>query len=668
MAALAGLLWSRALVMGTFKPFGIASVAGFGIAVPGYVPAAVVGVVAGSLLPGAGGRAWPYVAAALALGVLAYAVGHKEKPRHWMLPMLAAVLLVAARVLEAARWGITPFTWAAAGVEGILAGAGVYVIADGLPRVFGLRSGRTSADESVSLALMVSMTAAGLPPIGVVPWREALIAGGVMGLAGAGGLVGGSVAGLVVGAAGLWLLDLPLAWAMAQAAAGVAAGFLQELGWWAGGLGYVLAEIVVLFSFSAGEFPLNAVAAGAAGYFGVAIWHWGGRRSSRGSGGRGPTVTEDTGVWEKAALRIGDFGHTFSELAAAFEETLFEDDGHALASAAFATRRMVLGQMKGLAAVLESMRGSVQRHKELKEKVLDQSRAVLADFGLAPGDVSLDGDHRPSWVVQVRGRGCADYAFCRRVVLPALEARIGVGLQLTARRCTLPGVNRNCEFAFSPAPRWQLRYGACQVAADGHTPGDSFVCGELDQGRALMVVSDGMGIGPAAARESRAAVTLVQRLLAAGLDVKASLQAVNSLLILGEAGGDTFATLDLILIDTYTGLLEFAKIAAPPAYLVRGGKVQSLAGSGLPLGVVSNLEASVKTLRISPGDVLVMASDGLWNGDDQKDEWVKTILSRAAGQDPQMLAELLVTIGQERSGGKDDITVLVGRVEKVFEK
>ena len=699
VAAAGGLLLSRAVLLGTFKPFGVASLVALGLTAPEAALAGAVGVVAGTLLPGAGGRTWPYVAAAVLLAVMVRHVARHRPAGARIMPLFAGAVLVATRCAAAAwsRAGIFAL-WSIV-IEGILAVAGVYVMAEGLPRLLGRRSGPPTAEESACLVLIAVAALAGVPEwtVAGMPVRQAVMAWAVISLAAAGGVAAGGTAGIVVGAAGLLLYDQSPGLAAAQALAGLVAGFLRELGRWACGVGYVLARAVVLFAADPAVLPGGMVLADIAGYALSSVWplahRWRtvGRQlagvsatnlpsGATGTGAVAPReqgrdavagthqVTgedhaglEDAGAWERAVSRLGDFGNTFSELAASFQHTLVDGDENADASSPAGARRLVLGQMKGLAAVLDDLTGSFQTQQATKANILKQSRRLLGGFGIRPEHVHLDGERHPPWVLEVQGPGCPDYDWCQRVLLPVLEGGLGARLQVLWHRCALAGSGRRCAFTVGPAPRWQVRFGAAQVAADGTTPGDSFACGQVGASRCLMAISDGMGIGPAAARESRAAVTLVHRLLSAGLDVFASLRAVNSLLILGAAG-DTFATLDLCLIDVFTGQAEFAKISAPPSYLVRGGRVQVLAGSGLPLGMLDDVRARVHTTRFLQGDLLVMASDGLWSPDGRKESWVIDVLAHASDRDPQALAELLAAIGRERSARKDDITVLVGSV------
>ena len=74
-----------------------------------------------------------------------------------------------------------------------------------------------------------------------------------------------------------------------------------------------------------------------------------------------------------------------------------------------------------------------------------------------------------------------------------------------------------------------------------------------------MSLSDGMGSGETAARESRQAVEMTEQLLETGFSPRAALKLVNTVLLLSGAEQHP-ATLDLSCVDLHTGVLESMKL------------------------------------------------------------------------------------------------------------
>ena len=200
--------------------------------------------------------------------------------------------------------------------------------------------------------------------------------------------------------------------------------------------------------------------------------------------------------------------------------------------------------------------------------------------------------------------------------------------------------------------------------------GDVYDFLQLREGRFAAVVSDGMGSGEAAARESSAVVAVIRRMLEAGLEMEAAIKTVNSVLALKNPG-ESFATVDMAVINLYSGQAEFLKIAAPPTFLIRGGRVRSLRANTLPVGVLSDIDINVTEKKLTSQDVIVMITDGVldaYEGNQDREDWITGVLQELNGLNPREMAELLLKLAQTGSGGEirtpDDMAVVVIRLEK----
>ena len=107
---------------------------------------------------------------------------------------------------------------------------------------------------------------------------------------------------------------------------------------------------------------------------------------------------------------------------------------------------------------------------------------------------------------------------------------------------------------------------------------------------------------------------------------------------------------------------ELYKLGAAPTYVRKGDGVQRLTGKSLPAGLAEGEPAALDqfTLRLSPGDCVVMVSDGICGTGD--DSWLKGQLERFDGTSPKDLARELVTHSPQEA--TDDRTALVVRVER----
>jgi hypothetical protein len=206
--------------------------------------------------------------------------------------------------------------------------------------------------------------------------------------------------------------------------------------------------------------------------------------------------------------------------------------------------------------------------------------------------------------------------------------------------------------------------GFAQRAKPGETLcGDSMCVTHLKERRILLTVSDGMGAGVNAARESRIVVKLIEQLLESGVHPENAAGIVNTALYL-RGGEESAATIDTALADLNAGTVEFLKVGAPPSYLIRGGAVEVIRSTCWPAGILDEVEAQVLAREIKPGDILIMATDGVTEanfGGNAPDDWIYTYLQELSLDDAQVIADVLLKYALKTAGFKnrDDMTVLV---------
>lgn len=208
--------------------------------------------------------------------------------------------------------------------------------------------------------------------------------------------------------------------------------------------------------------------------------------------------------------------------------------------------------------------------------------------------------------------------------------------------------------------RFDISIGSASFSKKGCAEcGDSLTVRDFD-GVYLAAISDGMGSGSAARRESSQAVDLLADLVTCGFRLDEAADCVNRLLLLRE-GGENYATLDAILFDPMNGTMSIAKHGAPPCWLLRGGKVSTLYAEALPVGIVEEAKTAVCTVKMRRGDAVVMMSDGA--ADAFGEELAASIEENAGREEPKLCAELLAGLASGLSGGRDDCSVIVAHID-----
>ena len=150
----------------------------------------------------------------------------------------------------------------------------------------------------------------------------------------------------------------------------------------------------------------------------------------------------------------------------------------------------------------------------------------------------------------------------------------------------------------------------------------------------------------------------MRQFLEAGIEPEAALKTLNSAMALRGAETGSFTTIDLFTCRPDTGEAAVYKFGAAPSYLKKGGTVRRVTGGALPAGLRGAPAApDVTRLTLEPGSFAVMISDGV--ADPGRDEWLQDLLAGWEGEDPQVLAGLILSESIRREALQDDCGVQV---------
>lgn len=221
-------------------------------------------------------------------------------------------------------------------------------------------------------------------------------------------------------------------------------------------------------------------------------------------------------------------------------------------------------------------------------------------------------------------------------------------------------------YYFLEEPPYHLLTGFARAVKESEkVSGDSYSFCEVDTGRLLMLLSDGVGSGEDARRESERVIEMMERFLEAGFGKETAVQMVNGALVT-SGQEQAMSTLDICDIDLYTGNCEFVKMGAACTYIKRGRLVDRLSAQSLPLGVFGEMSLEIQTRTLLSGDYVIMLSDGVLEALSEGigEQVLPEIIGRIEYQNPGEIANqiLAYAIGQSRGRIRDDMTVLVAGI------
>lgn len=192
--------------------------------------------------------------------------------------------------------------------------------------------------------------------------------------------------------------------------------------------------------------------------------------------------------------------------------------------------------------------------------------------------------------------------------------------------------------------------------------GDNFALMEIPGGKRAVALSDGMGSGEEACRESTLVIELLEELLEAGFHAKASIQMINTTLVMGREEIH-YSTVDMTVFDLYTGECEIIKAGASSTFIKKKDSVEHLSSTSLPIGVVNKIEIDSVRRKLEDGDLVIMVTDGVLDAlpVGEQDVLLETIIQGSDITNPRELAhhileQVLAWTGKEP---EDDMTVIV---------
>lgn len=226
-----------------------------------------------------------------------------------------------------------------------------------------------------------------------------------------------------------------------------------------------------------------------------------------------------------------------------------------------------------------------------------------------------------------------------------------------------------CTITCVEGARYHTLQGVAKIGKDcDKISGDTFLLADLPGGKKGVALSDGMGSGEEAFRESTMVVELLEELLNAGFPVKTAVQLMNTALVIGREDV-RFCTIDVSLFDLYSGKCEFVKAGAPTTYIKRKESVEQIHSVALPVGVIQDIEIETITKELESGDFVIMVTDGVTDalGAGEQDKLMNQFISGTDIQNPREMAHYILGKALEHSDEKpvDDMTVLVIGIWKI---
>ncbi len=262
-----------------------------------------------------------------------------------------------------------------------------------------------------------------------------------------------------------------------------------------------------------------------------------------------------------------------------------------------------------------------------------------------------------------------DENMCQRVEIYLTAQFCGELVRLTSKvsdvvgsELDIPVIDKTgnlTRMSFCESPAFAVETAAFCASRSGEYSGDTYDIFDTSAAEKYIVLSDGMGTGKRARLDSVFSVSLVSRLLRCGMSVTTAHKMVNSMMRV-KGWEESFATLDILRLDLFSGSASLMKSGAAASYMCRDGGLKIFASDALPAGILANCVPDVADLKLFDGDIIMLASDGV----DVDIARKLASLSRKGEPVAKLAARLGSMCTSKSEQPRDDITIILAKIVK----
>lgn len=329
-----------------------------------------------------------------------------------------------------------------------------------------------------------------------------------------------------------------------------------------------------------------------------------------------------------------------------------------------ANRELIAQQLDAMAFIMEDCAKEYEDLTGQEKGMLSQIRFLAKDRGFLITQIHLykKQNGRLQLVTMVHAKtGCLPIKEYREAVSR------GMGMAMIQHKDSRNLIGtESCRIVFEESTRYHAIHGVARLTKDDAVvSGDNFSFLDLENGQMVMCLSDGMGSGIEACKESETVIELIEKFLEAGFSKETAIRMMNSAMVIrGE--DDVFSTIDMASVDLYNGMAEFHKVGAAATFIKRKEGVECLLSTSLPVGVSVKMEIDGVKKQLEDGDFLVMVSDGVleYLHVPEPEGTMGEIIEHMDTNNPGKLAKGILERVLLYTGGKvqDDMTVLTAGI------
>ena len=332
------------------------------------------------------------------------------------------------------------------------------------------------------------------------------------------------------------------------------------------------------------------------------------------------------------------------------------------------SRIVISRQFEGMSRVITGLAREIGTDVSFLSPLEDAIAAALVKWNAKAREVIAYKNAWGKYEITIYHNSCGGARSCISIIEKVVSEVAGRRMVRENTGCNA-GRNGTCLVKLVEAEDLKLTTAVSRLPKFGsNVSGDSFSFMNNGNGKYILTLSDGMGSGHNAAVQSKATVDLLESFLESGFDKDMAINLVNSVLVLGSEE-DVTCTIDMSIVDLFSGEVEFVKIGAAPTYIRREAKVDIIRSASLPAGILPGIDAELARRNAGSGDMIIMVTDGIIDsmaGEEAGDRQLMKHIQSIESLNPQEVADSILTQASSCCADKpcDDLTVLVAKIWK----
>ena len=321
------------------------------------------------------------------------------------------------------------------------------------------------------------------------------------------------------------------------------------------------------------------------------------------------------------------------------------------------SRFIIKQQLEEMKKLTEDMTESIDFRPYFDESIEKEIKERLVKKGIDVHSVTAVTEDNGSIKVLLESDVCGGKERCGHVFAGEISSVCGKNMVPASKNCNGP----RCTSVFEEESAFGCSYVYCSRAMDGsEVSGDGFEARKYRNDVFTALISDGMGSGEGAARQSRDVLEKMSKLMNNGFDEETALKAVNCSML--GYKGESFATLDALSIDLRNGKSRLIKNGGSTVFVIRNGKAAAIKSTSLPLGILASAESEITKFELQDKDVVLMITDGVSDALEDEENEVEKI-AKQTGNTKFLCSEIIKYAVDKNNGcAKDDMLALAIKI------